>query len=624
MANIYNSQLDAFSIYHIEAESPSSLINHASTATSTALPALGHAISGSTGTAISNLATYPLDLIITRLQTQRLRHPSKDAHYTDPTSDHYDGVLDAAQKIYNRDGLAGFYAGIGPDTAKSVLDSFLFFLFYNYLRTNRQTKNKVKGLGGTLSAFDELSIGATAGGLSKLFTTPLSNITTRAQTTRGHHSMAEIAQHIQEEKGLMGFWSGYSASLVLTLNPALTFLFYETFKKLLPFGTRQDPGARLTFLMAAASKAMASSITYPFSLAKARAQASSVPTHQYRSAHEMKEAARSDINTARQSTTAARQVGRKDLHRAADATVLSTILRIANEDGIGALYAGLSGEVLKGFFSHGITMLVKEQVHGWVIRLYYYLSNMYSRANPSHKARTLQGDARDAYERAAEEAQRLGHQAQNMAGDASESVKGAATDAYERAANTANDLAAKARGQQLPGGVVEPSYGAIPVPGDRHTTSSTSTSQGYGQSGPGGAGQKAQSQYDRGVGVGGPGTNTSKSIAAGKTHSVYDQAVRATRNQDSISSTTGAAEPMGKRTFPKGSEANVKIDKEGVRREFSGQGGKQDGAEGVAYMRNNGATAAKKGVNNDNLTGHGDVGNIPKMDVLREKKGAGN
>lgn len=488
------------------------------------------------------------------------------------------------------------------------------------------TKNKVKGTGGTLGAWDELSIGATAGGLSKLFTTPLSNITTRAQTSRGHESMVEIAQHIREEKGLMGFWSGYSASLVLTLNPALTFLFYETFKKVLPFHLRQDPGARLTFLMAASAKAMASSITYPFSLAKARAQASSRPTHQYRSASEMKQAARSDFDTARQSTSAARQVGRKDMHKVADATVLSTIIRIANEDGIGALYAGLGGEVLKGFFSHGITMLVKEQIHVWVIRLYYYLSSTLSRVSPKHEARKLQGEARDAYERAAGEAQRqavsLGQTAQN----ASVSVKGAATDAYDRAADTVNELAAKARDETLPGGVVEPSYGAIPVPDDRHTTGNvTGTATGVGQSGPGGADQKAQSQYDRGVGVGGPGQKTAKSIGATRTHSVYDQAVGQTKNQDSIARATGAAEPMGKRTFPKGSEANLKIDKEGMR-----LGGAQDGAEGVAYMRNNGATATKnsiasaKGTSTENLTGHGDVGNVPKMDNLREKKGAGN
>ena len=111
-----------------------------------------------------------------------------------------------------------------------------------------------------------------------------------------------------------------------------------------------------------------------------------------------------------------------------------------------------------------------------------------------------------------------------------------------------------------------------------------------------------------------------KSINAGKTHSVYDQAVRETRNQDSIINKDDMAAPMGQRTFPKGSEANLKIDKEQVRRPEVGGPSSNTSAEGVAYMRDNGVG---KG-DSKPLTGHGDVGNIPSMDQKREKKGAGN
>merc|ERR1712144_93973 len=228
----YNSQLDAFSSYHKVQEGSHSTLE------GPALPALGHALAGSTGTAIANLAIYPLDLVITRLQVQRSLRKSS----TTADEGEYKGVLDAFEQIYNKEGgLSAFYGGVLQDTGKSIADSFLFFLFYNYLRTNRLQK---KGLNATtLPALDELGVGAFAGALSKLFTTPISNIVTRKQTasmvaarsssSRAEPTVADIASQIRSEKGLQGFWSGYSASLVLTLNPSITFFLYETFKRTL-------------------------------------------------------------------------------------------------------------------------------------------------------------------------------------------------------------------------------------------------------------------------------------------------------------------------------------------------------------------------------------------------------
>lgn len=90
------------------------------------LPAIGHAISGATGTAISTTATYPLDLVNTRLKVQRQLR--KDG--TISPSEQYAGITDAVSRIYEREGgLKAFYAGLGSDIFKGVADSFLFFLF---------------------------------------------------------------------------------------------------------------------------------------------------------------------------------------------------------------------------------------------------------------------------------------------------------------------------------------------------------------------------------------------------------------------------------------------------------------------------------------------------------------
>ncbi|EHK98527.1 putative Peroxisomal adenine nucleotide transporter 1 [Glarea lozoyensis 74030] len=365
--NIYNSRLDAFDLYHKQQQSQHSLLE------GPALPALGHALAGATGTAISNLAIYPLDLIITRLQVQRqFRNSSVRTH------DEYEGIADALDKIYSKEGgLKAFYVGIVQDTGKSIADSFLFFLFYNYLRTNRLQK---KGHSATtLPALDELLVGAMAGACSKLFTTPISNIVTRKQTaamqsasTPGptiEPSVRSIISDIHDEKGLQGFWSGYSASLVLTANPSITFFLYEFFKRtLLPRTQRDDPGARTTFLMAAFSKAVASALTYPFALAKKRAQAGSAPPVDPDSMEDIK----TELSSASTSRDAKR-AGRKTKNVAKESTVFATILRIYRTEGPEALYEGVWGEVLRGFLGHGLTMLIKERVHSLIVAAYYWV-----------------------------------------------------------------------------------------------------------------------------------------------------------------------------------------------------------------------------------------------------------
>lgn len=377
MATVYNSQLDAFDLYHQIQETH----EQRSLQGGPALPALGHAIAGSTGAAISNIVTYPLALIVTRLQIQRsLRKEASSS-----ADKGYRSIQDAAQKIYEHEsGLAGFYVGLGSDTAKTIADSFLFFLAYNFLRQTRLRAHG--GSASHLPVVEELGVGFLAGAFSKLLTTPVANVVTRQQaasllaSNEPQHprevSIRAIARGIKLDKGYKGFWSGYSASLVLTLNPSITFLLFETFKRLLiPRQKRSDSAPQVTFLIAAFSKAIASTITYPFSLAKSRAQASSKSVNEKDS---------EDKGTSEKVQKESASVAEKTRAKA-PSNVFSTILHIATTEGLGALYEGLGGEVLKGFFSHGFTMIVKQIVHRVIIRLYYQILRLLKRY-PSSEA----------------------------------------------------------------------------------------------------------------------------------------------------------------------------------------------------------------------------------------------
>jgi hypothetical protein len=356
-----------------------------STSQTSALPALGHALAGAVGSAISNVCTYPLDLVTTRIQFQRYLGNDQAAN----NEDDYDNIQGTVRKIYEKEGgISAFYTGLLQDTGKTVADSFLFFLAYSLLR-RRRLAAKYPGQAGNalmLPVLDELGIGFLAGSLTKLFTMPINNVVTKKQTSAltsststisspspspspaesesksrppTYPSTAQIMQDIFHERGFLGFWSGYSAVLVLTLNPSLTFLLFETFKRFaLPASKRKNPPPAATFLMAALSKACASSVTYPFSVAKVRAQVST-----------------KKVGDEKKTTLPSTEASNASDNR----TALSAMLKMIQSEGLSGFYAGLSLELVKSFLSHGTTMIVKQYVHHFIIQAYYFLNILVAR-----------------------------------------------------------------------------------------------------------------------------------------------------------------------------------------------------------------------------------------------------
>ncbi|KAI0481042.1 mitochondrial carrier domain-containing protein [Xylariaceae sp. FL0804] len=375
------------------------------------LPALHHALSGSVGTLIATCALYPLSLVVTRLQVQRqLRREGKLAppdgaspeegdkqqQQQQPTA--YAGVVDAFARIWNAPdggGPSAFYTGLAQDAAKSVLDSFLFFLFYEWFRALRLSRrqgrrSRRRGLG----ALEELAVGMAAGACSRAFTTPIASVVTRMQTASlvggdddeknnnrnkrsggGGGGVRAIARGIWAERGLAGFWSGYSATLLLTLNPGVTFLLQETLRRAVLANNDNDgggggggdddayenPSARMTFLLAATSKAAASVVTYPFQIAKTRLQAG-VPIEADADGDGGQGQAEVRAEKARGPVGAVRRFARR--------SVFGTVAQIVRAEGVASLYDGVQAELLKGFFSHGTTMLAKDAVHRLLFRLY--------------------------------------------------------------------------------------------------------------------------------------------------------------------------------------------------------------------------------------------------------------
>lgn len=321
----------------------------------------------------------------------------------DGDDDEYKGVIDALQRIYRSEGgIVGLYAGVFQAIGKAVTDSFVFFLAYTFLRQKRLKARGLK-MHALLPVLDELSVGYLAESFAKLLTMPISTVLTRKQVeglvegnAKAKSSTKDIILRIVKEKGLQGLWSGYSATLFLALNPSITFFVNEILKfAILPRSKRRNPPALATFFFAAISKALATSVTYPFTLAKSRSQASA-----------SMEDSRDRVNGPNHPPS----------------TILHVIHGIARSEGLSALYDGLSGDVIRGFMGHGITMMLKDLVRAFSIRCYHV----------SLKALRRYPSPEELIERA-----RL--QAEELADTAKEQV----TLAGEKVADTGKDVAGK-------------------------------------------------------------------------------------------------------------------------------------------------------------------------------------
>lgn len=165
----------------------------------------------------------------TRLQVQVKRKPT-DGVPTAVDPNHYNSTWDAINKIVADDGIPGLYAGIQGALIGVASTNFAYFYWYSIVRTLYVSSQTLPTAPGTLV---ELSLGAVAGAVAQVFTIPIAVVTTRQQTQGKDErkGMMETGKDvINSEDGWTGLWRGLKASLVLVVNPAITYGAYQRLK----------------------------------------------------------------------------------------------------------------------------------------------------------------------------------------------------------------------------------------------------------------------------------------------------------------------------------------------------------------------------------------------------------
>lgn len=303
------------------------------------VPPWGLAVAGSTGAVLANALVYPLDIVKTRLQVQIKQHkldPPTGAHTTNER--HYNGTMHAIMSIVEDEGMLGLYSGMAGSLLGVASTNFAYFYWYSTVRTLYLDK---VSHGKHPSTAIELSLGAVAGALAQLFTIPIAVVTTRQQTQPKHDKKGMIAtakEVIEGEDGVSGLWRGLKASLVLVVNPAITYGAYQRLKDVLYPG-KTSLRAHEAFLLGALSKSLATIATQPLIVAKVGLQSRPPPARQGKPFK----------------------------------SFLEVMQFIVQKEGPLGLYKGIAPQLLKGLLVQGILMMTKERVELLFVLLFRYV-----------------------------------------------------------------------------------------------------------------------------------------------------------------------------------------------------------------------------------------------------------
>lgn len=204
----------------------------------------GSAVAGATGAVLANAMVYPLDLVKTKLQVQikNADEPEKPGSTDDV---HYKSTWDAITKIVDKEGVEGLYSGMAGSLIGVASTNFAYFYWYSIVRTLYMSSKTVPKPPGTAI---ELSLGAVAGAVAQIFTIPVAVITTRQQTQPKNDKKGLIEtgkEVVYSEDGWSGLWRGLKASLILVVNPAITYGAYQRLKDIIfPGKTNLRPWKR--------------------------------------------------------------------------------------------------------------------------------------------------------------------------------------------------------------------------------------------------------------------------------------------------------------------------------------------------------------------------------------------
>ena len=276
------------------------------------------ALAGSISSAFSTLSVYPLDTIKTHLN-KGVDQEGKPIHT----------VNDVLNRVVFRDGysikgLVALYAGVRAKMLMSMLQKFLYFYIYNFLKT-RTARGK------SLSIIKNLAVGYVSALVAVGLLTPLEVAQTQQQLNpKIKRSIRQILATLHATEGIAGFYKGFGTNVILCVNPSIEYTVFDQVKKtILKNSEKSNLSDTQAFWLGAFAKAVATVFTFPHVRAKVLQQSGLVRW------------------------------------QGMDST--SILTRLLVTEGVTSLFAGMKTQLIKNVIAAAIMLSLKERIERTVI-----------------------------------------------------------------------------------------------------------------------------------------------------------------------------------------------------------------------------------------------------------------
>uniref|UniRef100_A0AAQ5ZVT9 Solute carrier family 25 member 17 n=1 Tax=Amphiprion ocellaris TaxID=80972 RepID=A0AAQ5ZVT9_AMPOC len=226
---------------------------------------LVHAVAGAMGSVTAMTVFFPLDTAKSRLQVDEKRKSNSTP------------IILA--EIAKEEGLLSLYRGWFPVISSLCCSNFVYFYTFNTLKRLAPSRPGMSRPGRDLLIGILKLWFVPAGVVNVLTTTPMWVVNTRLKLQgvkfrnedlhqTQYRGIFDAFSQIIANEGVGTLWNGTLPSLILVLNPAVQFMFYEAMKRKAGRGGRKISSAEI-FLIGAIAKAIATTATYPLQTVQA-------------------------------------------------------------------------------------------------------------------------------------------------------------------------------------------------------------------------------------------------------------------------------------------------------------------------------------------------------------------
>ncbi|KAG2316149.1 hypothetical protein Bca52824_019271 [Brassica carinata] len=298
------------------------------------LESVSEATSGAVGSLLSTTILYPLDTCKSKFQAEvRAQGQQKYRHLSDV-------LWEAVSKRQ----IMSLYQGLGTKNLQSFVSQFIYFYSYSYFKRVYSQRTGSKSIGTKAN----LLIAAAAGACTSVLTQPLDTASSRMQTSE-----------FGESKGLWktltgGAWGDAFDGLEISFIDfeSRNSVFDQLKQRLLEQKTAKAENgssspvvlsAFMAFLLGAASKSVATVITYPAIRCKVMIQAA-------------------DDSKGKETKKPVRRTRK---------TILGVVCDIWRKEGMLGFFKGLHAQILKTVLSSALLLMIKEKISAttWILIL---------------------------------------------------------------------------------------------------------------------------------------------------------------------------------------------------------------------------------------------------------------